>query len=480
MKVQNFFTKYNSLIIIFCLILAAFFFIDKTLGVGVIFALFLIAVSLFLVNKAKDEEQRKILGGLFLIVFLIYIISSLFFYYTKFQPFSDGYGDYVIYQYQAEQISQRVHQGNFSVQGIELDGIFVSHIYPVILGYIYALTLPSMLLGQIFNAWLVAVSVIFVFLIIRELGGTAKQGFLTGLIACFYPSLVFYGSLLLKEALVVLLALVGLFLVIKIIKEFSILKFVLLYISLIFLFNLRIYIGCALVLAFVIGWLVVSSLKARKRIVYALIMIALFGFLPQISCQNGYFGIDFMKHYLSANTIQFYREKAYAPVNPSQVLPKEEAQKKGMEMAKSGKSLFQWPTYSADKNSSITIKTGLENPFAFVVNTSLSFLNALLAPFPWQLNKFSQALVLPEVLAWYFFLPFIVIGIIKALKTNNKIIIPIVLFSIFVYGVLAVFMNNFGIITRLRMPGLLALLCLLPLGLKKLEEINIPFLKNKV
>jgi len=75
MKVQNFFTKYNSLIIIFCLILAAFFFIDKTLGVGVIFALFLIAVSLFLVNKAKDEEQRKILGGLFLIVFLIYIIS---------------------------------------------------------------------------------------------------------------------------------------------------------------------------------------------------------------------------------------------------------------------------------------------------------------------------------------------------------------------------------------------------------------------
>jgi len=111
-----------------------------------------------------------------------------------------------------------------------------------------------------------------------------------------------------------------------------------------------------------------------------------------------------------------------------------------------------------------------------------SSISALLGPFPWQLKKPQQFLILPEAIAWYFLLFFIVRGIVKYIKTKYKVIIPLVLFSVLVFGVLGVFLNNYGITTRIRIPAVLSLLCLLPLGFKglkkSLKDVKIPFLNN--
>ena len=413
-------------------------------------------MTLFFINKCKDEKQRKFLSILFLIIFLLHILIVIFIFYANFQPFSGG--DYSLYQQQAQKISGRIHQGNFSLQGTN-----ISLAYPVIVGYIYAVTIPSMLLGQLFNAWLVALLIIFIYLIVREIGGTEEDGFLTGLIASIYPSLAFYGSLLLKDALEVLLCMIALLLIMKIIKKFSWPKFFILYITLLGATNLRFYLAYALVLSFIMCYFIFSNLEIKKRLIYGVLVIILIGFLPIISGGEGsgqqYYGINSVKQYLTPQKITYYREIVYATKNEIKALQTSRSQ-----LVKDNSPAGVNGTASG---SSVTIKTGFESPFIFVRNTLWSFVSALFGPFPWQIKKSQQLFVLPEVIAWYVLLFFIIKGVVISLKARYKVIIPLVLFSFFVFGVLAVFINNFGIITRIRMPAILSLLCLFPFGLKE-------------
>ncbi|MDP3883002.1 MAG: glycosyltransferase family 39 protein [Candidatus Staskawiczbacteria bacterium] len=462
MDILEFFSKYQRFIIYSVPFLALATIFDRTFAVGIIFSVFLCAVTLAFLGKNK--ENTKTLRLLFLIIFLSHILAVLFIYYFNFQPFSNGSGDYVAYQQQAEEIAGRIRQGNFSLKGID-----VPHYYPVIVGYLYAFTIPSMLLGQLLNAWLVALTIVFVYLIVRQIGGTEKQGFLTGLIAGFYPSLAFYGSLLLKDALVVLLSMAGLLLAIKTIKKFSWQSFLIFYIILTALIHFRFYIGYALMFGFIISWFLVSSFNVKKRIIYGIIIIFILGFSPQF-LGFGYYGSQNFKTFLNPETITYYRETVYIPsAQPSDAQPSE--------------TQIQAPlpseTLPERRMSSIVIETGFENPFAFIKNSSLSFIYSLLGPFPWQMVRKRHLFTLLETLPWYFLFFFIIKGAIKSIKNQYKDILPLVIFAIFVIGVLSLYITNFGIITRIRIPVFLALLCLLPLGIPA-GTIELFFKKIKI
>ena len=478
MNILDFFSKNQKFIMFGCLALAALFFIDKTLAIAALFILFLTSASLFFIDMHQEQRERKVLGTLFLIVFALHVLGASIMYYADFQPFSGGGGDYIIYQHTAELIAQRFSQGNSSLQGVSLNNY-----YPIIVGYIYAFTVSSALVGQLFNAWIVALLIVFIYLIVRRLGGTPKDGFLTGLVASVYPSLFFYGSLLLKDALIVLLCMIGLWLTLKIVKNFSVIIFLGFFILLTVLTHFRFYVGYALMFGFIISWFLVSNFSFKKRAIYGIIMIFLLGFSPQIS-GSGYYGFENLKAYLTFEKITFYRELVFVPPQklPEPALkPAPEPAPKPKPKPKPALAPEPLPTptpepkpaitiSSQGRGSSVVVKTGLENPVTFVKNTSISFIHSLLGPFPWQLTKRSQLLVLPEVLAWYILMFFIVKGIIAFVKKRDMAVIPLTIFSIFVIGILALFMSNFGVTTRIRMPAFTALLCLFTFGLGKLEH----------
>jgi len=484
------FSKYHKIIILGGIFLASFSLIDKALAVGAIFVIFLSSITLFFINRIKEKETIKSLSLLFLIVFSIHIIMVVFLYYTNFQPFSDGRGDYTEYNFVAQEISKRVPVGNFSLEGLPL-----GHYYPVIIGYIYILTIPSMLIGQLFNAWLVALVAVFVYLIIRDMDRSPKDGFIAGLIVGFYPSLAFYGSLLLKDASIVLLSMVSLLLTLKIIKNFSLRKFVVFYIVLIGLTHVRFFISYALIFTFIISWFILSNLKIKKRIIYGIIMIILLGFLPRISpldgASEGYMGIGAFRFFLSTKTITNYREVA-SPSYFSQPQPQPQLrpqpqpqpqpqlqtqlQTQPQPQPQTQKTILLPPD---SQSSSIIIETGFNNPILFLKNISLSFIYSLLGPFPWQLTQKRHLFTLVEMIPWYFLLFFIIKGTIKSIRKEYKVILPLIIFSFAVFGILSVYINNFGIVTRVRMPAFLALLCLFPLGFEKLKNIKIPFFINK-
>ncbi len=465
---------------------------DRKLFLAFLFIAFLAAVAFYFIRKRND---KKFLGTLFLIAFLIHLSAVFFIYYFKFEPFG-GAGDYIEYNIVAQKTAERIQRGNFS-----LDGIEISHYYPIIIGYIYAFTLPDMLFGQIFNAFLAALLAVLIYLTIIEMGGSENQGFVAGLSANFYPSLLFFGSLLLKDIVVIFLSFIVLLMTLKLIKGFSKGKFLLFYLALGVLMHFRIYVGYAGLLAFIICWPLFSDLAVKKRLKYLFIIIPLLGFLPQVFAGQGWYGIGFLSRYLNKGTITYYREMIYAPQNQVQKIQQSvikqanepkvqktepliikqanepEVQKTEPLIIKQANEPEAPKISSRGRGSSIMIKTGLENPFTFLRNTSLSFTYAFLGPFPWQVKPPKRYFALFETIPWYVLLFFAVKGVISHFKGHYRFFLPLLVFSFFVFGTLAVFITNFGIITRIRMPAALAILCLFPFGLKGLN-IKIPFLKK--
>jgi len=439
------FLKYCFFIGIPLILLGLIAISDKGLALGLIFIASLTGITFLVLSKIGIKD--KTLPLLFLIVLLIHIGAVIFLHYTQFQPFGGGSGDYISYHQQAQEIAERVRQANFSLQGLN-----IGHFYPVVIGYIYVLTLPEMIIGQLFGVWLAAISILLTYLIVLEIGGSRIWAFLIGLIVGIYPSYLFYGSLLLKDTLIVPLALVGLLLTLKLIKNFSWKNFLIFYIVLVGLIHFRFYIGYVLLFTFIFCWLMLSKLNLRKRFIYALIIIPILGFSPQIS-GYGYYGINPLKYYLTPQQVTFYRQIAY--ISPQASTP--------------------------GTSSSIVVETGFENPLKFLGNTLKSFVYVLLGPLPWQMQYPRHFLALFETIPWYFLLFFIIKGALVSIK-RDRIALPLIIFSFGALAVLALFLSNFGILTRIRIPAFISLLCLLSLSfnLENRYIKNLPKIFNKL
>jgi len=437
--------------------------LDKALFFGFLLVIFLSSIVFFIFYKFKIAN--KALCSLFLITFFLHLAMALFIYYANFQPF--GAGDFVIYQEIAEQVSQRINAGNFSLEGINY-----LHGYPVLIGAIYSITAPEMIVGQLFSVWLSAISVLLAYLIALEIGCSKKSAFLTGLIVCIYPSFLYFGSLMLKDIVVVSLVLLGILLSIKIFKNFTVLKFLAFFAVLTFTIHLRFYIGFALMFSFIICWFLASNLKIRKRTIYGLAFILILGFSPQL-LGYGYYGTIPLYGYLNKKTIITYREVVYAP------LPAKNNNITNTNVENSG------------VGSSFVVKTGLdESSFVFIKNYFKSFIYAFLGPFFWQIKYQRHLFFLFETIPWYFLISFIVYGLYKLFKKSGiaqlfyhyRFAVIILVFGAMALGALSLFINNFGIIVRIRMPVFITIFCLI--GLNKnidniLEKITYYFYEKK-
>ena len=441
--------KFLTIIITAISVLGVFSFFDKVLAVSAILCVFLAAVTLLFLSKTKIGTKE--IYTLFFIVFLLHIAAALFIYYAHFQPFADGSGDFVEYNYNAQKVAERLNAGNFSLAGLQ--GLYYpitssSQYFAVLIGYIYAFTIPNMLIGQLFNAWLAALIALLSYLIVIEISGSKNGAFLVGIIVALYPSLLFFGSLLLKDALIAFLSLCGVLLIIKLIKNFRYSIFALFYLLSGAVLHFRFYIGYAVIFTFLICWSLFSNLNFKKRIIYILLAVFLFGFLPQIFVLGdaGYWGNNLFRQYLNQKTISYYRQTAYAPDTSKTDTSKTDTSK------------------TDTSGSTFDIDTNFSNPVAFIKGYAISFIYAVLSPFPWQIKYKRQLFSLIEIIPWYILLFFITKGIIKNIKRYYKVFSPLMLFSLIILGNIALFINNFGIITRIRIPAFICLLCFLPFG----------------
>lgn len=429
--------------------------LDTSIAPGIFLLMVLFGVTFIFVEK-RYPAQKNLLW-LLLIVFILRLCIVLFIHYFNFQPFSGGEGDYISYNKQAIQISQDLKQG-FSFEKLTL-GYYqqknnvIGHYYPVIIGYLYFFTSPDMISGQLFNVWLAVITCLLIYFLTLEIGGSDRAGFFAGIIACLYPSYIFYGSLLLKDTIFAPIILCGILLGLKLLKNFRWWLFIVFYFVLIAATHFRFYIAYALIFSFILCWFAFSKKTIAKRMWMGILITILLGFIPGLS-GYGYYGFDTIKQYINPNMVTFYREVAY---NPS-------AQSKNTQQALSAAEqvLSSGGTGSSIAAGSIDIY----NPLKSIWTILKSFVYVVLGPLPWQVKSLTQAFALLETIPWYFVLFFAVKGIIKLFK-KESVALFLVIFSILVFGVLSLFLSNFGIVTRIRMPAFITLFCFAALALEE-------------
>jgi len=253
-------------------------------------------------------KAHKILS-LFLIVFALHITLVFFINYFDISSKLGGESDSIIYHKSATELSGQFRQGNFSIKNIKglFPDIYWGHIYPIVVATLYTLFGPNVFFGQLLNAFFCALISVFAYLIIMEIGGDWKWAFIIGIITAVYPSLILNGSLLLKDALQICLTMVSLLFAIRLIKKFSIRDFLIFYALLFPLTNLRFYCGYAVMLAFGICWVFFAkSMDIKKRIIYAIGIAILFGFVPMFAIGHGYFGVDGLRYFLDKDAVIDY------------------------------------------------------------------------------------------------------------------------------------------------------------------------------
>ena len=74
----------------------------------------------------------------------------------------------------------------------------------------------------------------------------------------------------------------------------------------------------------------------------------------------------------------------------------------------------------------------------------------MLAPFPWQINSFRQAITLPEMLVWWASIPLLIIGLWYTIKHRLRNAIAILLFTLLLTIGYALFQGNVGTAYRQR------------------------------
>jgi len=498
-KIQNYKILYSVLPIVFIIFL---WFLDEGLAVGLLF-LSILAIATFLVLLKIGIKDKKIYT-IFLIVFFTHLCAVLFIYFTGFRPFGGG-ADYELYNNTAIQIADRFSHFNFS-----LERLYSAHYFPVLIGVIYIYTLPQMIIGQLFTVWLAGISAIILYLLVLEIGGTKKSAFLAGLIVAFYPSYLYFGSLLLKDTLVIPIALSGLLLSVKILKNFSVLKFSAFFIFLTALIHFRFYIGYALLFSFVISWFLASGFAIKKRTIYGIVMIFILGFSPQM-LGSGYYGFKNLEAFLTPQKITFYREIIYNTSSVNQVLCPELSVPASTDPPVSAPSsdmplcpIFEnhSPFIKTDamatktnsqrgEGSSFVVDVGFkEGILTFFKNYLESFIYSFAGPFPWQIVHTRQLFALIENIPWYLLLIVFIYNFIKLVKregilkilVRHKLVAPLFFFGLISLGALSLFINNFGIILRIRMPVFISFFCIIVLffNLEKIYEKIFSYWRSRV
>ena len=369
------------------------------------------------------------LAKLFIFSFLIHLLVTLLIHYFHFYPF--GNLDDLYYHETAVGLAEQFRQGNFSLSNFSLPNY-----YPVYLGIIYALFGPFMLIGKAIGIILSSLTAVIIYLIIRELNRSKKIAFLIALLSNFYPSYLYYSSLLLKDTLVVPLSLFGLWLIIKLIKKIDLKILIIFFLNTLALFYIRNYTAVILFLTFFLSLLISKESKDFRKILTFPTIILITCFFPYF-LGYGYFGFNFFSRLLNPETITQVRETVYSI-----------------------------------GGSAVGLNLDFSTFFTFLKTYFLSFTNVLLGPLPWQMKTISTQLAAIETIPWYFLLFFIIKGLLKS--SFLKASLPLLIFGLGLIAAIAFFSDNLGANTRLRMAAFLSLFCLLPLVFPRISVTRIP------
>lgn len=280
-------------------------------------------------------------------------------------------------------------------------------------GVIYFIVGKSILNAQSFCAVIGAATAPMVYFCAQNIYQNKRVAKISALSIAFFPSFIIWSSLLMKDGLIIFLLVAAMTMVLLLQKKFSLPVVLVLIFSLFGVISLRFYIfymlAAAVTGSFLIG--LSSSVQSMVRNLIAVVVIGLS--LTYLGVLNN------------------------APGEIDKFANLEAVQRSRQDLARSAESGF---------GEDVDVSTA-EGAIAAL---PVGFTYLMLAPFPWEVSNFRQAITLPEVLLWWALIPLIIYGIWYTLKNRLREAIPVLIFSLMLSMAYSIFQGNVGTAYRQR------------------------------
>ncbi|RYG75217.1 hypothetical protein EON80_01380 [bacterium] len=301
--------------------------------------------------------------------------------------------------------------------------------YPRILGALFYFTGPDLIVGKMLNVVAGAFSVMTGVLLARDLaredallGGRnelasnlagERAANLAGFFLTFYPSQLWYSTQIVKDPILVFLGLWALLLGVRFLRRPSFGQGLLWLAAFCGLFVFRSYAAFALGVA-----VVLFTVRFRRKWLPFILVIAAIG---PLAVGQGLFGWSQIQPWLDTQRLESFREVVYST-----------------------------------GGSAADIRLDFSNPLSFLLTYPYSFATVMFGPFPWQLRSAGQAIALVEAIAIWGLIGVWIRGFIEIWRgrpggEHQGYASLLMLFSVLLLGSVALFSDNIGANTRLRL-----------------------------
>lgn len=407
--------------------------------------LFAAAITIVIINHftADDAETRTFLLQIFVLGVLFRVFIAVITHIFNLQVFFcqdaiafEEAGAYLSASWSGYELSTLYSVERFT--DTSASGWGISYLTALI----YMVTGRNPLAVQMFISVLGAATAVLVYFCTKQIFKNSRVARFSAILVMFFPSMALWSSQILKDGVVIFLIVATICIVLKLRQQFSYLYLILLLACLFGIAAFRIYILLALAPA-IVGSFIIDPQKSSSQLVFrtaAIVVIAVtlayFGFLGSIENRLGDFTLENMsrhRQYLSTVESGFGQElDVSTPMGALRALP-------------------------------------------------IGFAYLMLAPFPWAMENFRQAITLPEVLLWWSLIPFLISGLWYTMKRRFGNSILLLLFLFILTLTYSVSQGNVGTAYRQRAQIQVLYFIFISVGIAKVIERreNIRLLKDE-
>lgn len=315
--------------------------------------------------------------------------------------------------------------------------------FPVInpnnLGMSYVVAIIYYLIGrnplaiQFFNGVVGAATAPVIFMCTYHIFRNLRAAKLSAILVTFFPSLILWSSLGLKDATVVFLLSVTMLATLKLTDRIQAKYTLLLIFSLIGLLGMRFYIFYMMLIvvggSFVIG----TGTRNMAGLIRNFILLIFVG--------------------LSLTYLGVLRN---AP--------------KDLETYGNLKKVQEARKDAQRANSGFAKEVDVSTTSGALSAVPLGLLYVLFAPFPWQLGNLQQAFTLPEMLVWWASFPLLILGMKYSIRHKLRETAPVFMFTILTTLVYSIFQGNVGTAYRQRAQLLIFYFIFIAVGFVVIKE----------
>ena len=290
-----------------------------------------------------------------------------------------------------------------------VDSLQVGYFYTV--GFLYYIFGVGLLVPVLLNCVVGTLTAVPIFHITRELHGR-ESGRLAAILATFFPSVLLWSTLLIRDTLVIFVMVWLISVVMDLRRQFTLTRLAVFVSLLMVLGTLRQYLFIIVATCAVFSFLIGKAGKtARSVLVGMAAIVALFGVVRFVG-----FGLWELER-ASLHHLALQR---------------------------------QFNSSVEDAAGSFRPEVDISEPVAALTYLPIGMVYFLGSPFPWQALSTAQFMALPDVLFWYLLLPPIFIGLVHVIRHRFRDAAMVILCITAITILYSLVEGNIGIIFRHR------------------------------